>query len=155
MKPCLLSGITIAATLAFPWFFWSKFKLFAGATNQWRGDSFCSLTKPHLHHYRYYTHFPMLLTDFHWFHCSCRHSSDTILGFLQIFVMQEEVAHQLHCHPLVLFLVWNFIGFIILVVIPQTQTFVCFKFLQYENKHIVSKTVNVRLQILYTLVQFN
>ena len=26
MKLCLLSGITITATLTFPWFFWSKFK---------------------------------------------------------------------------------------------------------------------------------
>ena len=32
----------------------------------------------------------MLDTDFHWFHCSCCHSLDTILGILQIFVMREK-----------------------------------------------------------------
>ena len=56
-----------------------------------------------------------------WFHCSHRHSPDIILGFLQISVMQKEVAHQLHCHLLILILVQNFIGFIVLVVIPQIK----------------------------------
>ena len=65
-------------------------KLFMEATNQWWGDNFCSLTKPHLHYYRCYTHFPKLLTDFHWFHCSHRHSSDTIFGFLQILWCKEK-----------------------------------------------------------------
>ena len=127
-------------------------KLFGEATNQWRGNSFCSITKPHLHHYRCYTPFPMLLTDFH---CSRCHSSDTILGFLQIFVMQHEAAHQLHCHPSILLLVWNFISFIILVIIPQTQPFFFFKFLRYENKHIVSNTDIIWLQFLYILMKFN
>ena len=54
--------------------------------------------------------------------------ANTILGFLQIFVMQEEAAYQWHCHPLILLLVSNFICFIVLIVIPQTQPFV-FKFL--------------------------
>ena len=130
-------------------------KLFTEATNQQWGDSSCSLMKPHLHHYRCYTHFPMLLTDFHWLHCSRRHSSDTILGFLQIFVMQEEAAHQLHCHLLILLLIWNFISFIVLVIIPQTQPFVFFKLLQCENKHIISNTVIIRWWFFYTLVQFN
>ena len=57
------------------------------------------------------------------FSTSCHHSPDTILGFLQIFVMQEEGAHQLHCHHSILVLVQNFIGFIVLVIIPQTQPF--------------------------------
>ena len=126
-------------------------KLFMEATNQRWGDSFCSLMKPHLHHYCCYTHFPILLTNFHWFYCSRRYSSDTILGFLQSFVMQGETAHHLHCYPSIFLLVWNFIGFIVLVVIPQTQPFVFFKFLRYENKYIVSNTVIVRMQFLYTL----
>ena len=97
----------------------------------------------------------MLDTDFHWFYFSCRYSSGTILGFLQIFVMQEEAAYQLHRHPSILLLVWNFISFIVLVVIPQTQPFVFFRYLQYDNKHIVSNTVIVRLWFLYALMQFN
>ena len=32
----------------------------------------------------------MLDIDFHWFHCSRRHSPDTTLDFLQIFVMQKK-----------------------------------------------------------------
>ena len=152
MKPRLLSGITITATLTFPCSSDPSLKLFAEATNQQRDDSFCSLTKPHLHHYHCYTYFPMLLTDFHWFHCSRHHSSDTILGFLQIFVMQREAAHQLHSHPSILLLVWNFIVFIILVIIPQTQPFFFFKFLQYKNKYIISNTVIIRLQFLYPLI---
>ena len=153
MKPRLLTGFTITATLIFPCSSDRSLKLFAETTNQWLGDSLCSLTKPHLHHYSCYSHFPMLLTDLHWFHCFHRHSSNTILGFLQIFVIQEEAAYQLHW-PIFL-LVWNFISFIVLVVIPQIQPFVFFKFLHYENKHIVSNTVIVRLQFLYTLVQLN
>ena len=129
MKPCLLSGITIAATLTFPCSSDPSLKLFAEVTNQRRGDSFCSLTKPHLHHYHCYTHFTMLPTDLHRFHCSLCYPSDTILAFLQIFVMQGEAAHQLHYHPLILFLVWNFISFIYLVIIAQTQPSVFFKFL--------------------------
>ena len=54
---------------------------------------------------------------------SCHHSPDTILGFLQIFVMQEEEAHQLHCHHSIWFL---YRGFIVLVIIPQTQPFAIF-----------------------------
>ena len=58
------------------------------------------------------------------FSTSCHHSPDTILGFLQIFVMQEEGAHQFYCHHSILVLVQNFIGFMILVIIPQIQPFV-------------------------------
>ena len=97
----------------------------------------------------------MLDTEFHLFHCSHHHSPDTILCFLHIFVMQEKEAHQLHCHSSILLLVQNFIGYIVLVIIPQTQPFAFFKFLQYKNKHIVSNTVIVRLWFLYTLMQFN
>ena len=143
MKPRLLTGITITPTLIFPCSSDQSLKLFAEVTNQQLGDSLCSLMKPHLHHYSCYSHFLMLLTDFHWFHCFHRHSSDTILGFLQIFVIQEEAAHQLHWYPSILLLVWNFISFIVLVIISQTPPFVFFKFLQYENKHIVRVTLSL------------
>ena len=128
-------------------------KLFAEATNQQQGDSFCSVTKPHLHHYNCYTHFPMLLTNFHWFHWSCRHSSDTILAFLQIFVMQEEAAHQLHCHPLILLLVWNFISFIILVIIPQTQPFVFFIF--FDTRISISSITLLSLDYSSCMLSYN
>ena len=48
MKPRLLTGFTITATLIFPCSSDRSLKLFAEATNQWLGDSLCSLTKPHL-----------------------------------------------------------------------------------------------------------
>ena len=79
MKPCLLNGITTAATFTFPCSSDPSLKLFAEETNQRQVDSFCSSMKPHLHHYCCFTHFPKLLTDFHWFQCSRFHSSDTSL----------------------------------------------------------------------------
>ena len=92
----------------------------------------------------------VLDTDFHLFHCSCHHSLHTILGFLQIFVMQEELAHQLHCQPSILLLVENFIGFIVLVVIPQMQPFVFFKILRYKNKHIISNCHHYIAVLVYS-----
>ena len=43
----------------FPMVLDPSLKLFTEVTNQWQGESFCSLTKPHLHNYCCYTHFPI------------------------------------------------------------------------------------------------
>ena len=129
MKPHLLSCITITATLTFPWFFWSKFKTLRGGAARWlllfiNKTSSTSLLLLHsLSHASYrFSLISLFLSSFFKYHP----------WFPSNFCDVKETAHQLHCHPLILLLVWNFIGFIILIIIPQTQPFVVVKFWQYE-----------------------
>ena len=128
-------------------------KLFTEVTNQRRGDSFCLLTKPHLHHYRYYTHFAMLLTDFPWFHCSRRHSSYTYHPwFPSDFCDARRSSSSVALPSFDFATCMKFHQFYRSRRHSPHTTFI---FLWYKNKHIISNTVIIRMQFLHTLVQFN
>ena len=69
----------------------------------------------------------MLDTDFHWFHCSCRHSPDNIRyhpWFSLDFCDAMRIGSSVALPPFD----FAFIGFIALVVIPQIQPFIFFIF---------------------------
>ena len=155
MKPCLLSSITIAAMLTFPWFFWSKFKTLHGGDQlvaRWQLlfiNETSSTSLPLLHSLSHVSYrlslISLFLSSFFRYHpwfssdfCDARRSGSSVA------LPSFDFASCMEFHQ-----------FIILVVIPQTQPFVFFKCLRYENKHIISNTVIIRLQFLYTVMQFN
>ena len=120
-------------------------KLFLEVINQQQGDSFCLLTKPYLHHYHCYIHFPMLLTDFH---CFCHHSSDTYHPWFPSDFCDAKRSSSSFALPS-----FYFVSCIEFYRFYHSHcNFPADKFLQYKNNHIVSNTVIIRLRFSFTLV---
>ena len=97
----------------------------------------------------------MLDTDFHWFHCSRRHSPDSYRPWSSSDLCDARRSGSSVALPSFDFASCiEFHQFYLSRRHLPNTTLVFFKYMWYKNKHI-SNTVIVRLRFLYTIVQFN